>query len=223
MSVCCELLGWGDSDVEALENIIEKYRLRVGEVSIKTEYIFGEVFPEIHNYIYSALYLASIAPLETSPEYKNNIYTDCLDRDSDSCFCCELLGWGDLDVEALENIMEEYRLRVGEVSVKREHMFGEVFPEINNYIYSALYLASIKIKEALLETYPEYKNIINDYKENIYTDYLDRGFDSCFGNYNYRDLVGDERDKYLFNLMNEVLEESGKNKMEKGETNEFML
>jgi len=52
--------------------------------------------------------------------------------------------------------------------------------------------------------------IINDFEENIYTNYLDSGFDSVFGNYDYRDLATGPR---LEDLMNDLLEEVGEPKI----------
>jgi len=131
--------------------------------------------------------------------------------------CCEVLGWDSLDIEKLENIMEEFKLSIREVIKETACKFGEDSTDITGYMYGALSIGSKKIKQKLLNVYPEYKYIIDDFEENIYVNYIASGFDSAFGNYNYRNLVGDEKDEYLFNLMNKVLEESGKNKMEKGE------
>jgi len=131
--------------------------------------------------------------------------------------CCEVLGWDSLNIETLEDIMKEYKLNINELIDDIQNALGKYSYNINDYLYSALYLGSEKIKKVLIAKYPEYEETINDFEPNISAEYSNNGFASCFGNYYYGDLIGDEKDEYLFNLMNEVLEESGKNKMEKGE------
>jgi len=126
--------------------------------------------------------------------------------------CCEVLGWGSLDEKALEDIMEEFNLNIGEVITEVECLFEES-TDINAYIYVTLYLGSQKIKEALKDEYPEYNNIIDEYEENIYTNCMDSGFDSIFGDYDYRDLTGSDKDEYLEDLMNELLEDAGEPKI----------
>jgi len=126
--------------------------------------------------------------------------------------CGEVLGWDSLDMEKLEDVMEEFGLDISEVTDETENTFGET-TDINAYIHSALYLGSEKIKEALKEDYPEYEDIIDDFEANIYANYLDSGFDSAFGNYDYDDLSGFDMHGYLEDLMNELLELAGEPKI----------
>jgi len=134
--------------------------------------------------------------------------------------CCEVLGWGRFDVKALEDIMEEYGLNKEELADEVEGIIAETSTDINYYFHSALYLGYIKIKEKLNDEYPEYENIINNYEPNIYTNYLDSGFDSAFANYDYRDFIGSNKYEYLKDLMNELLEDAGELKIGEDEDKE---
>jgi len=126
------------------------------------------------------------------------------------CLCCNILGWGSLDVEKLENLIEEYDLDIYDI---KEQVTDKT--DINEYFYQTLYLASLKIKEALKKWLDENEDVkdcleyefvydteqtIDEFEPNIYTNYLDSGFDSCFAEF---DINSYDNDNY-YNLIENI-------------------
>jgi len=124
--------------------------------------------------------------------------------------CCNVLGWGSLDAKRLEKIIEEYDLDIADI---KEQVTDKT--DINEYFYQTLYLISLKIKEALKEWLDENEDVkdcleyefvydtektIDEFEPNIYTNYLDSGFDSCFTEF---DINSYDNDNYC-NLIEDI-------------------
>jgi hypothetical protein len=100
----------------------------------------------------------------------------------------DIMGWMPLDEHALEGIIGEFELDPEDVA--DDAMLDRNDLDINRFIYSALYLGASKIKSRLKELFPEYSDEIDEYDENIYTNYLDSGFDSAFSEWSL-DMLDD--------------------------------
>jgi hypothetical protein len=128
--------------------------------------------------------------------------------------CCYILGWGSLDVRKLEKLLDEYNIDI-EILIQYADDFREDSTDINIYIYSALAIAEYKIKDKLKKWLKTNNDVyefiddelmlnveekIDDFEPNIYTNYLDSGFDSCFANFNYQEPTDDD----YWELINEI-------------------
>ena len=133
--------------------------------------------------------------------------------------CYEILGWGSLDVEYLENTMEEFNIRTEEIIDEVESLCLNKH-DINSYIYATLYIGANQIKEELINRVKDFPNIINflendievnweneiqDFDEGIYTNYLASGFDSILSDIKY-DRIGILTEDEIIVILAEILD-----------------
>jgi len=132
--------------------------------------------------------------------------------------CCEVLGWQILDIQFLEKKIEEFDLEIDEILDEIEALGIEDKTDINAYIYAVLYLGANKIKEKIIEKVKEFDDLedflnneyrdwesrIREYEENIYTNYLDSGYNSIFEEINYEE-IDDMDEEEILNIVASML------------------
>lgn len=97
----------------------------------------------------------------------------------------DVLGWGQFDIDALDEIIKDMELNSDDV-LDEVGNFGLDKFDINSHFYAALYLAGVnyleKVKEYCDDNDINYVGTYLDYDYmdilNIYTNYLDSGYDN---------------------------------------------
>ena len=126
-------------------------------------------------------------------------------------FCSALLNCGDLDVQVVEDLSNEFDLSYSDIVERAKELSCgscEALLDINTYIYAAYELVAELIKEDFIEwlkANPKIVEFIEDqvgrdaieevenYEPRIYTNYLDSGFDDwTFSEFAYFDADNDE-------------------------------
>ena len=129
--------------------------------------------------------------------------------------CCEFLsyiaGGGALDWDFLEKTLKEFDLEPADVIDDRET------PDINNFIYRAYDIHADNLKteiEEFLDSVDQealevYKSVVEDYYPNIYTNYLDSGYDDKYDFWDAKDLEEIFDDEYYYKEFVEFLVDEG--------------
>jgi hypothetical protein len=116
----------------------------------------------------------------------------------------DAFGWGELDENFLNRLVRVAELDIADIKDGINEIGGNI-EDINSWIYSALSLQKQNYFEKVKE-FLENKGIegvdLDSFEENIYTNYLDSGYDSILEEHIYNS----SDDANILNFLNEAYE-----------------